>query len=149
MYMENSFKSEIKRSKRYGYPFSVIMIDIDHFKEVNDTYGHDIGDRVLIEVGRVLFENIRETDILGRWGGEEFLIICPHSSDADALILAEKIRYMIESQPFQSVGNKTCSLGVAVFDLKEDDYKEVMKRSDEALYRAKNSGRNCVVNFYQ
>lgn len=149
MFMENSFKTEIKRSKRYGFTFAVIMLDIDHFKEVNDTYGHDVGDSVLIEVGRTLSETIRETDILGRWGGEEFLIICPHSTDAEALVLAEKIRQTIEKQSFCTVGHKTCSFGVSVFDLKENDYKEVMKRSDEALYRAKNSGRNCVVNFHQ
>lgn len=149
MFMENSFRGEIKRSKRYGYAFTVIMLDIDHFKEVNDTFGHDVGDSVLIEIAKTLSENIRETDILGRWGGEEFLIICPHTTDTEAAIVAEKIRHTIEEHSFRIVDRKTCSFGIAMFDLKEDDYKEVMKRSDEALYRAKKNGRNCVINYHQ
>lgn len=147
MYLENSFKTEIKRSKRYNHPFAIIMIDIDHFKEVNDTYGHDVGDNVLTKIAKILSDNIRETDIIGRWGGEEFLIICPHTTDTDAYILAEKIRMIVEASSFDVVGHKTCSFGVSVFDLNEESYKEVLKRSDEALYRAKKNGRNRVVNY--
>ncbi|MBV5321270.1 MAG: diguanylate cyclase [Sulfuricurvum sp.] len=147
MYLENSFMREIKRSKRYNHPFAVIMLDIDYFKTVNDTYGHDVGDNVLVMIGKLLSENIRETDILGRWGGEEFLIICPHTTDEEAFVLAEKIRKTIESYPFDIVGQKTCSFGISVFDLKDVGYKEVVKRSDEALYKAKENGRNCVVDY--
>lgn len=147
MYLENSFHKEIKRSKRYNYPFSIIMLDIDNFKEVNDTYGHDVGDRVLIAISAILSGHIRETDILGRWGGEEFLIICPHTTVSDASVLAEKLRSSIEEYPFETVGHKTCSFGISEFDLKDDDYKEVSKRADEALYSAKKNGRNRVVTF--
>lgn len=142
MFLENSFVREIKRAKRYEHPFSVIMVDIDHFKEVNDTYGHDVGDTVLITIADVLLKNIRETDILGRWGGEEFLIICPHTHLEDTAILSEKLRSAIELHPMEMVGHKTCSFGISVFESRDTGYKEVVKRADEALYRAKKDGRN-------
>ncbi|ADR34299.1 response regulator receiver modulated diguanylate cyclase [Sulfuricurvum kujiense DSM 16994] len=147
MYLESSFAKEIKRAKRYHHLFAVIMIDIDHFKEVNDTYGHDVGDNVLVSISQILSENIRETDILGRWGGEEFLIICPHTSSLEAYNLAEKLRVSIETHPIDVIGYKSCSFGVSVFDLNDETFKEVLKHSDEALYVAKKSGRNRVVEY--
>lgn len=147
MYLENSFHKEIKRAKRYNHPFAVIMLDIDHFKEVNDTYGHDVGDKVLVAISKILSEHIRETDILGRWGGEEFLIICPHTSSAEAYDLAEKLRTSIERCPIDVIGHKSCSFGVSVLDMGDEGYKEVVKRSDEALYTAKKSGRNRVIEY--
>ena len=147
MYLENSFHKEIKRAKRYNHSFAVIMLDIDHFKEVNDTYGHDVGDNVLITISKVLSEHIRETDILGRWGGEEFLILSPHTNNCEAYALAEKLRVMIEAYPIDTIGHKSCSFGVSIFDLRNETFKEVVKHADEALYIAKNSGRNCVVEY--
>lgn len=147
LYLENSFQKEIKRAKRYLHPFAVIMVDIDTFKEVNDTFGHDVGDNVLVGISKILQQNIRETDILGRWGGEEFLILCPHTDLSDAEILAQKLRFSIENFTFDEVGKKTCSFGISVFHLDDEGYKEVIKRSDEALYMAKKSGRNRVVVF--
>lgn len=147
MYLENSFSKEIKRAKRYNHSFAVIMIDIDHFKEVNDTYGHDVGDNVLVGISKILSEHIRETDILGRWGGEEFLIICPHTSTSEAYALAEKLRVSIETYPIDVIGHKCCSFGVSAFDLKDETYKEVVKHADEALYTAKNNGRNRVIQY--
>ncbi|MGD9654689.1 MAG: diguanylate cyclase [Sulfuricurvum sp.] len=144
LYLTNSFVREIKRAKRYGFIFAVIMIDIDHFKEVNDTYGHDTGDFVLSAVAKILQSTIRETDILGRWGGEEFLILLPHTDIFEAEKLAEKLRQSVEGYSFDTVGRKTCSFGVSVFNLEEDDCKETLKRADKALYSAKNSGRNRV-----
>ena len=144
MFLETSFHREINRAKRYKYPFSVIMVDIDYFKEVNDTYGHDIGDNVLIMISELLANNIRETDILGRWGGEEFLVICPHTHISDAKVLAEKLRSGVAIYPLNVVGTKSCSFGVSEFDLEDEGYKEVVKRADEALYRAKRNGRNRV-----
>lgn len=144
MFLETSFHKEINRAKRYKYPFSVIMVDVDYFKEVNDTYGHDIGDKVLMIISELLTNNIRETDILGRWGGEEFLIICPHTHIADTKVLAEKLRSVIAIFPFEIVGAKSCSFGISEFDLNDDGYKEVVKRADEALYKAKRNGRNRV-----
>ena len=147
MYLENSFHKEIKRAKRYNHSFAVIMLDIDHFKEVNDTYGHDVGDNVLITISKVLSEHIRETDILGRWGGEEFLILSPHTNNSEAYALAEKLRVTIETYPIDIIGHKSCSFGVSMFDLRDETFKEVVKHADEALYIAKNSGRNCVVAY--
>lgn len=144
LYLTNSFVREIKRAKRYGFIFAVIMIDIDHFKEVNDTYGHDTGDFVLSSVAKILQSTIRETDTLGRWGGEEFLILLPHTDIFEAEKLAEKLRQSVEEYSFDTVGRKTCSFGVSVFNLEEDDCKETLKRADKALYSAKNSGRNRV-----
>lgn len=147
MYLENSFHKEIKRAKRYNHSFAVIMLDIDHFKEVNDTYGHDVGDNVLITISKVLSEHIRETDILGRWGGEEFLILSPHTNNSEAYALAEKLRVTIETYPIDIIGHKSCSFGVSMFDLRDETFKEVVKHADEALYIAKNSGRNTVVAY--
>jgi diguanylate cyclase (GGDEF)-like protein len=147
MYLENSFHKEIKRAKRYNHSFAVIMLDIDHFKEVNDTYGHDVGDNVLITISKILSDHIRETDILGRWGGEEFLIISPHTNKSEAYALAEKLRIAIETYPINIIGHKSCSFGVSVFDLQDETFKEVVKHADEALYIAKNSGRNCAVEY--
>lgn len=147
MYLENSFHKEIKRAKRYHHPLSVIMLDIDHFKEVNDTFGHDVGDNVLVSISKVLSEYIRETDILGRWGGEEFLIICPHTNVDEAYALAEKLRGAIEIYPIDSIGHKSCSFGISEFDAEDETFKEVVKHADEALYSAKNNGRNRAVAY--
>lgn len=146
-YLENNFQKEIKRSKRTKESFCVIMLDIDHFKEVNDSYGHDVGDRVLIAISGIVSAHLRETDILGRWGGEEFLIICPHTSNDEAFRFAEKLKTEIETIAIETVGHKTCSFGVAEFDIAEEGFNEVLKRADEALYDAKSNGRNCVVAY--
>lgn len=146
-YLENNFQKEIKRSKRTKESFCVIMLDIDHFKEVNDSYGHDVGDRVLIAISGTVSAHLRETDILGRWGGEEFLIICPHTSNDEAFRFAEKLKTEIETLAIETVGHKTCSFGVAEFDIAEEGFNEVLKRADEALYDAKSNGRNCVVAY--
>lgn len=146
-YLENNFQKEIKRSKRTKESFCIIMLDIDHFKEVNDSYGHDVGDRVLIAISGTVSAHLRETDILGRWGGEEFLIICPHTSNDEAFRFAEKLKTEIETLAIETVGHKTCSFGVAEFDIAEEGFNEVLKRADEALYDAKSNGRNCVVAY--
>lgn len=147
MFLENSFIREIKRSKRYKHSFSVIMIDIDHFKEVNDTHGHDVGDKVLVTIAELLSQNIRNTDILGRWGGEEFIIISPHTTNDEALILAEKLRLCVQEYPFETVGAQSCSFGISEFNFNDEECKEVVKRADDALYQAKREGRNCVVTY--
>ncbi|MDD5053409.1 MAG: diguanylate cyclase [Sulfuricurvum sp.] len=136
--------NEIKRVKRYDYPFSIILVDIDHFKEVNDKFGHQAGDSVLKEFAKLLSENIRESDFLGRWGGEEFLILCPHSNADGALVFAESLRKKIEQFHFEFVGHKTASFGVVEYA--ENNTQEMLfKLVDEALYDAKERGRNRVV----
>jgi len=143
MKLELLLTAEVLRSRRYNRPLSVILIDVDKFKSVNDTYGHLVGDTVLKDIARLLKENIRESDYVGRWGGEEFLVINPETSAHGASSLAEKLRKNIEDHKFQIVGAKTISLGVATLQGEEWE-EDMLKRADQALYRAKNSGRNRV-----
>lgn len=140
--MVNEFiKIEVEAHKRHSYGLSVIMIDIDHFKDVNDTYGHQVGDIVLSQTAKLIMENSRKSDIQGRFGGEEFIIICPQSTSESAFVLAEKIRIAIERFSFKHVGHKTISLGIASLE-DNDDVESLIKKADTALYQAKNSGRN-------
>jgi diguanylate cyclase (GGDEF)-like protein len=141
--LDQAFHDEIERHRRYRQPFSIIMFDVDHFKNVNDTYGHQVGDQVLIELAEILISNVRRIDIPGRWGGEEFLILCPNTTRAGAATLAEKLRTAISAHDFPEVGHKTTSFGVAELS-DEDTMSGLTKRADEALYRAKIAGRNRV-----
>mgnify|MGYP006272547573 FL=1 len=127
--------------ERYGTPFSVIMFDIDHFKLVNDTYGHSAGDGVLRELTQRVQSTLRETDHFGRWGGEEFLILTGHVDRAGALHLAERIREVVADRPFRVAGTVTVSLGVAEFR-EGESLEHLEERADEALYTAKRNGRN-------
>ncbi|ABB44606.1 diguanylate cyclase [Sulfurimonas denitrificans DSM 1251] len=136
-------------SKREKNNLSILMIDIDRFKVVNDTYGHQFGDEVLIALSRLLVEHQRKSDIVCRYGGEEFVILLPNTSLKDATNIAQKIRILVESLTMEAPTNKefkfTISIGVAQIDVEhEDDIKFALKRADDALYRAKNSGRNRV-----
>jgi len=144
--LDDVFKDEINRAKRYDEIFCVILLDIDHFKSVNDTYGHDVGDMTLIDVANILKSSIRQSDIVGRWGGEEFVIITPNTTLENAMILANKIRENIQNHIFRQVGTKTSSFGVSIY--KDGDNADTMvKRSDNALYEAKKTGRNKVVTL--
>ena len=134
---------EVTRSKRTGEPFSIIIFDIDHFKKINDTYGHDVGDYVLAAVAKLVQKHIRKYDYLFRWGGEEFVILSPHTDSKGAYKLAEKIRRLIESFEFEKVGHISVSLGVSQFYPETDENIEsVIKRADNALYQSKREGRN-------
>jgi len=143
LFLDRTYDYEVNRSIRYGSRFSAILLDIDNFKNVNDTYGHDIGDKVLIEVAIILKESIRKTDVIGRWGGEEFLIYCHKSSIEQSVGLARKIKKLVEEYDFTTVGRMTCSFGVSEYKSHDKD-KEMIKRADIALYRAKTRGKNCV-----
>ncbi|WP_424686108.1 diguanylate cyclase [Halarcobacter ebronensis] len=139
--LDTELEKEIYRSSRTGYKFSLILVDIDHFKEVNDEYGHQVGDKVLIEFAKVLGRDLRRMDVLGRWGGEEFLIICPYTDEKGVQAKAEYIRESIEKEIFPYIGKKTASFGVTTF--KHTDAEEtILNRADKALYEAKNKGRN-------
>jgi diguanylate cyclase (GGDEF)-like protein/PAS domain S-box-containing protein len=135
---------EIGRNKRYDENFALAMFDIDHFKKVNDTYGHEVGDYVLQEISNIVTNEIRESDRFGRWGGEEFMLILPKLSKKEALHVSEKLRGKIESHDFKDIGRITISIGVTVFE-PSDTKESLLKRADNALYRAKNEGRNRVV----
>lgn len=122
---------------------AIIMADIDMFKLVNDQHGHLVGDTVLTAVTKILSQGVRKTDIVGRWGGEEFMIVCPDTDLVGATVLAEKLREMVATHDFEVVGKKTCSFGVAQLRT-EETIDELLLRSDLALYRAKERGRNRV-----
>lgn len=135
---------EKAQAETRDHHLAVIMVDIDMFKLVNDQYGHLVGDQVLTEVTSILSQGIRSIDVLGRWGGEEFIIICTDTDLKGAVVLAEKLRQMIANHDFQMVGKKTCSFGVAQLR-KDETIDSLLIRSDQALYRAKDQGRNRVV----
>lgn len=144
--VDEFIKIEVESQKRHSSGLSVIMIDIDHFKDVNDTYGHQIGDIILAQTAKLIIENSRKSDISGRFGGEEFIIICPQTTSESALVLAEKIRVAIERFEFEHVGYKTISLGISTFE-DNDTVESLIKKADTALYQAKNSGRNKSVLY--
>lgn len=148
IYNRYSFNKEldinIKKHERYGDIFALLMFDIDHFKKVNDTYGHDKGDYVLKELSSIVLNSIRETDVFGRWGGEEFLLILPKTSKDEAIKVAQKIKQRVENYSFNEVSKVTISTGVSLYTKNEKKAK-LLKRVDDALYEAKESGRNRVV----
>lgn len=143
-------EEEYERFKRYNNDVSLIMFDIDHFKSFNDTFGHDIGDLVLVEVTKSVSKNIRQTDIFARWGGEEFMILAPETSMDVGYELAEKVREKISQIKFdvKDVGNVTCSFGVTQID-SNDNLETVLKKVDEALYESKENGRNKTTKFIE
>jgi len=134
----------IANAQRHQRPLSVMISDIDWFKRVNDTYGHDVGDQVLIEVARRLGHTVRAGDLIGRWGGEEFVVIAPESDLDDTVQLAERCREATRSAPFEAIGTITASFGVATLAA-DDDRRSLLRRADLALYTAKNQGRDQVV----
>ncbi|RBP27020.1 diguanylate cyclase (GGDEF)-like protein [Marinobacter pelagius] len=143
---EESLVYEIQRSERYGNALAVILFDIDKFKLINDTFGHDIGDQVLGRIGEQLSHATRSSDIVGRWGGEEFLLVLPETSLSGARQVAEMIRSEVEASDYGLSKPVTVSLGCADFQ-SGDLVEALVKRADVALYQAKESGRNCVVCF--
>lgn len=139
--LDSLLESEINRAIRHHSRFSVILCDLDFFKRVNDEFGHMVGDQVLIQLAVLLQEACRELDIAGRWGGEEFLILCPHTDLTGAFQLAERIRSSVANAHFVHKQRITLSLGIAELRNNEDS-SSVLKRADDALYRAKAKGRN-------
>lgn len=144
--LDKTLQEEFNRSKRYKTEFSVILIDIDFFKKVNDTFGHQIGDDVLKESAQVLKDSIRLTDVLGRWGGEEFLIISPQTNLEGAVKIAEHINNAIKLYKFKTYPNKvTMSIGVASYFEDMSKIEEILLNADKSLYKAKENGRDRVV----
>ncbi len=141
--LDEVLEYEFNRSKRYNTVFGVIMVDIDFFKKVNDTHGHQAGDTVLCEFANLLQDNSRETDTVGRWGGEEFLIVVENINKDAILMLAEKLRVSVDEYEFSIVKHKTASFGVSIYQT-GDEINKIIARADLALYKAKSAGRNRV-----
>ncbi|MCK5111457.1 MAG: diguanylate cyclase [Arcobacteraceae bacterium] len=143
-YYDEIMEKEIYSASRYDYPLSLMLLDIDYFKCVNDTFGHLVGDSVLKEFANILIENTRKSDIVSRIGGEEFTILVSNDSHESAYAFAQKLRKAIEKYTFTTVENITVSIGISSF-IKDDTPISLFKRVDDALYEAKRNGRNCVV----
>lgn len=146
MHIGERLAEEFARFKRSKVPYSVLMLDVDFFKRINDTYGHAIGDDVLKHVASILAATVRKTDFVGRHGGEEFLSILPMTDSTAAMMVAEKIRRTIESTSKASVGNLTVSIGVQEVQENDIDEDVAVTRADEYMYRAKETGRNKVMS---
>jgi diguanylate cyclase (GGDEF)-like protein len=147
--VEPRLAHEFQRARRYKHPFTCIMVDIDHFKAVNDKYGHPVGDKVLIEVAAAIRQSTRNTDMVARFGGEEFIVLAPETSALAGGLVADRIRQSIakrtSSKSDQGLPGVTASLGVASTELPVTTETELVARADQALYRAKHEGRNRVV----
>lgn len=151
-YWETRVRSLLAEVRRHPQPVSLILLDVDHFKAINDTYGHSVGDQVLQQLARQLQKNVRETELLGRYGGEEFCLILPHANAEAALATAERLRGVIAHSEFgeQEQGRQlslrcTISLGVATWQEEFEDYAGWIRAADRALYQAKHQGRNTTV----
>jgi two-component system cell cycle response regulator len=148
-YLREALDLELSRSARYGRTVSFAMIDVDHFKQLNDTYGHQAGDHVLVRLSALLMQSVRKNDIVGRYGGEEIALILPETGLHGARILAERIRIAIAEQRIvweRELLNVTVSIGLASISVGQSETAEgLIRAADRALYRAKNAGRNCVV----
>ncbi|MET1076654.1 MAG: diguanylate cyclase [Pseudomonas sp.] len=149
-YWEECLKHEYARHRRYQSSAALVMFDIDHFKKVNDTYGHPAGDQVIQACAEVVREQVRDTDYAGRYGGEEFVILLPDIDSAGAGLFAERLRKRIEALLVTYEGQTipfTVSLGVADLSLPTEQYQQLIERADQALYASKKGGRN-QVSFY-
>jgi diguanylate cyclase (GGDEF)-like protein len=152
-YLDRRLEEEFQRSRRYAAPLSILLLDIDHFKAVNDTYGHQTGDFVLNGLGRILLQNVRPSDIVARYGGEEVMIIAPNTDVSSAHILAERLRQNIETHGFEITDNAdrakrlhvTVSIGLTFLAKEDKDTRRLVQNADRALYRAKGEGRNRTV----
>lgn len=145
---QERFRSAFAHCKRYGQPLSLIMLDVDHFKNLNDTLGHPTGDTVLAFIAHTLKELVRKSDCIARYGGEEFAILLPNTKIAGALRLAKRIRQQLDNTP-EAPAPFTVSLGVAELTPEMNDPNDLLALADSALYEAKRSGRNCVVSFQE
>ncbi len=144
---EETLTNEVARAARYETPLAVILFDVDHFKQVNDSYGHEAGDDVLKGIARRVQQALRQSDLLFRFGGEEFLVVAPNTGPDGATTLAEKLRTAVAQTDFPPAGSITVSLGVSVFQ-RGDHERSLVKRADDALYEAKRAGRNRVVGAH-
>jgi diguanylate cyclase (GGDEF)-like protein len=152
-FMEQRLREEISKARRYEFKLAVLLLDLDHFKQINDELGHQAGDQMLIEISDLLNRELRDSDILARYGGEEFLVIAPSTPPTDAAGLAERLRECIATRTFLTHLNNaqepgvqmTVSIGVANFGGSTNDQESLIQVADQNLYQAKHGGRNQVV----
>ena len=154
-FMEQRFAEEISKARRYCFQLSILLFDLDHFKRVNDEHGHQAGDRMLIEICNLVNDQLRDSDILSRYGGEEFLVIAPNTGPAEAALLAERLRTRIEANVFLKDQQEltaqgqpittTISVGIASFNDDNDNQETLIANADRNLYQAKHEGRNRVI----
>jgi two-component system cell cycle response regulator len=144
MHFSMVFEHELNVLHREKEPLGVIFFDIDHFKQVNDRYGHLVGDSILRHVAALVKKQIRKSDFVARWGGEEFVILLPRTHLTKTRQVAEMLRQTIEKENFGSVETISCSFGVAALE-ENESAEALLKRVDRLLYQAKEAGRNCVV----
>lgn len=142
-HLDDELERQVARARRNPQPLAVMIIDIDHFKDVNDRFGHEVGDRVLRGFAARLTATVRGADVVGRWGGEEFLLVAPHTDLEGALELAERGRAEVTDQPFSDIGPLTASFGVAAM-ASDESARSLVRRADLALYAAKRDGRDRV-----
>jgi diguanylate cyclase (GGDEF)-like protein len=146
-YFMVKLQEELLRAERYNHILSIVMADLDHFKNINDTYGHDAGDRVLKAIGKFLQQNIRDVDVIARYGGEEFVIMIPEAAQDAAYILSERIRKQFAELKLENFPQITISLGIATYPFDGTDLEDLIKKADSAMYAAKRAGRNQVVKY--
>jgi diguanylate cyclase (GGDEF)-like protein len=149
-YFLERFREEVERSRKQKYELSFLMVDIDHFKEINDNYGHLVGDAILREVAQTIKENIRQIDFMGRYGGEELSIVLPETDKEQAGLVAERIRQTVEANQMSIYDERlgvTISIGISTFPQDSPEAQDLIDRADQALYLAKKSGRNRICLF--
>ena len=148
-YLDRRIEEEILRAKRHELELSLLMVDIDNFKQVNDSWGHQVGDLVLKHLTQMLATTLRHTDIIARFGGEEFVVLLPHTPELDASRLAEKLRIVVEQTPLHRIPelSVTISIGCSCFLQDDDNAYSLLERADKAMYFAKREGRNRVVSY--
>jgi diguanylate cyclase (GGDEF)-like protein len=149
-FLEEYVETLVATAKRHQTSLAILLLDLDYFKMVNDTHGHDAGDAVLKAIAELLKQNVRASDLVIRFGGEEFLILLPDTNGEAALKVADKIRLTVEQHKFRIAGGelkKTISVGVALFPEDSETFWQTLKYADVALYRAKDEGRNRVLRF--
>jgi diguanylate cyclase (GGDEF)-like protein/PAS domain S-box-containing protein len=145
-YIEMNLKGRLEEMKRYRWSFGILFIDIDHFKNINDRYGHDIGDRILKMVSKTISNSLRSFDVLGRWGGEEFIAVVVNVNEEQLHAISDRLRLLVEQSSIvvgSDTVRATISLG-ATLTLENDTVYTMVKRADQLMYKSKASGRNCV-----
>ena len=144
---EEVLDSEFKKSSRYMFPLSCMMMDIDHFKTVNDTYGHPVGDTVIKDIALIINQCVRDVDTLSRWGGEEFVVLAPMTPKSDALLPARRILTTVAEHTFAGMGEKHVTISIGIADLTSpgiDTPDKLIQAADKVLYEAKKNGRNRI-----